>query len=432
MYAPDEGTSLGMPFQKPEGGWTGRAGLATDDVSYRDSTDSEFHTDEIEAVFRRSWLNVGRDIEIPEAGDYFTRQLPGLNVSLLIARGRDDVVRAFYNMCTHRGNKLVWEDDPKAEVCGNARRLQCKYHGWQFDLEGDLRFVNKEKWFFDFDKTQYGLVPVACEIWETFIFVNLEPNPSTTLREHLGPIADGLAGYPFDKMTQVFKFQCESQSNWKLFLDANIETYHGNTLHHKLVDQTSVGPLRGAVGMHFEMMGENWISSSAVPVANLDAPFRPARPMEELFEANLWGPANHPELVADELPPLVNPVRHPDWSNGTTHVFPNFEVLIWKRQWILVYTFWPVAVNRMLFDGRMYFPEPRNASDRLAQELTAVEFKEFLLQDANLVEAAQSMLELNIKDNFPLCDEEVAVRKTHDAVQVRVRKYRDEKARVGA
>jgi hypothetical protein len=111
---------------------------------------------------------------------------------------------------------------------------------------------------------------------------------------------------------------------------------------------------------------------------------------------------------------------------------PDFEILIWQRQWILVYTFWPVAVNRMLFDGRMYFPEPRSASDRLAQELTAVEFKEFLMQDANLVEAAQSMLELGVKDNFPLCDEEVAVRNTHHAVQVAVRKYREELAKVGA
>src|SRR5688500_14250768 len=112
-----------MPFEKPAEGWTAHYGLSSDDISYEDSTDPQYFQDELEAVFRRSWLHVGREIQLPEPGDYFTRALHGLGRSLIVSRGRDGVGRAFHNMCTHRGNKLVWEDHPEKEICGNARRF---------------------------------------------------------------------------------------------------------------------------------------------------------------------------------------------------------------------------------------------------------------------------------------------------------------------
>jgi hypothetical protein len=92
----------------------------------------------------------------------------------------------------------------------------------------------------------------------------------------------------------------------------------------------------------------------------------------------------------------------------------------------MVYTSWPVAVDRVLFEARMYFPAPRNASDRLSQELTAVEFKEFLLQDANLLECAQQMLTTRARTSFPLSDEEVMVRNLHRVAREAVEAYRAE------
>ena len=113
------------------------------------------------------------------------------------------------------------------------------------------------------------------------------------------------------------------------------------------------------------------------------------------------------------------------------HIYPNFDMLVWDRNWIMVYSTWPLAVDRCLFEARMYFQPPRNASDRLAQELVAVEFKEFLLQDANLLECAQSMLNRNIRTHFPMNDEEVLVRNMHRTSQDAVEKYRREKAEAG-
>jgi phenylpropionate dioxygenase-like ring-hydroxylating dioxygenase large terminal subunit len=416
-----------MPFEKPAEGWAVHAGMTNADVSFDDSIDPEFHRDEVEAVFRRSWLNVGRVIQIPDGGDYFTRELPGLGVSLIVSRGRDDEIRAFYNMCTHRGNKLVWEDHPQKEVCGNARRFACKYHGWQFDPEGQLRFVNKEEWFNDgIDKAEYGLAPIACDVWQGFIFVNLAPEPSQTLREQLGPFADGLDGYPFDQLTETFTFTVDAKANWKIFLDAMVEAYHGNTLHHKLIDHNAKGPLKGATGSHFEIYDRNAIWSVAVPAGSGEVSYRDARPMEELFSSDLWGPTDPPDIGMDELPKLLNITRNPAWTNDMFCIYPNTNMLVWKRNWVMVYTSWPVAVDRVLFEARMYFPAPRNASDRLSQELTAVEFKEFLLQDANLLECAQQMLTTRARTSFPLSDEEVMVRNLHRVAREAVEAYRAE------
>jgi phenylpropionate dioxygenase-like ring-hydroxylating dioxygenase large terminal subunit len=418
-------------FDKPAGGWTEAAGLTMADVSFEDSISEEFFELEREAVFRRSWLHVGREMQIPNPGDYFTRELPTLNVSLILARGQDNVVRAFHNICSHRGNKLVWDDNPRDEVCGTGRRFTCKYHGWQYSMEGDLKFVNMENWFSNFDKCDYGLVPVSCDTWEGFIFVNVDPNPRSTLKEFLGDLGAGLTGYPFHAMTQRYSFSCEVNANWKLFEDAFQEQYHATTLHHKIIDQTSTAPMPFAFGSHFEILGRHSVWSVAAPQAAIDGSLRPIRPMESLFEANLWGPLSKPDIGLRELPKYVNVTRHPNWTNDVLHFYPNFDVLIWEPGWFLTYGYWPVAADRHFFEARMYFPPPKTASDRLAQELTAVEFKEFCFQDANTLEATHSMLAARVRSKFPLCDEEVQVRNNHKSIQDAVEAYKRELATNG-
>jgi phenylpropionate dioxygenase-like ring-hydroxylating dioxygenase large terminal subunit len=85
-------------------------------------------------IFRKVWLNVGRVEQIPKPGDYLVKELAVCNTSVLIVRGKDGVVRAFHNMCTHRGNKLA------PEASGNCAGLfTCKFHGWAFGLDGSLR-----------------------------------------------------------------------------------------------------------------------------------------------------------------------------------------------------------------------------------------------------------------------------------------------------
>src|SRR5215469_11822155 len=192
-------------FAKPaEGSWTQHyPELGTGVVSYEDSISPEHYQLERKAIFARTWLNVGRVEQLPRTGSYFTRELDAARTSVIVRRGTDGDVRAFHNICRHRGNKLVWNDYPREETAGTCRQFTCKYHGWRYGLDGDLTFVQQESEFFDLDKSDFGLVPVRCDVWEGFIFVNLDADDRTSLRDYLGEFAGGLAGYPFGQMTQV-------------------------------------------------------------------------------------------------------------------------------------------------------------------------------------------------------------------------------------
>ncbi len=105
-------------WPKPtEGSWTEHyPELGTGPVSFRDSTSPEFYEMEREAIFKRAWLNVGRVEELPRVGSYLTKEIDAAKTSVIVVKGKDQQIRAFYNICRHRGNKLVWNDFPNEEV----------------------------------------------------------------------------------------------------------------------------------------------------------------------------------------------------------------------------------------------------------------------------------------------------------------------------
>jgi phenylpropionate dioxygenase-like ring-hydroxylating dioxygenase large terminal subunit len=243
-------------FPKPaEGSWTEHwPEISTAPVDYTDSVDPAHYELEREAIFKKTWLMVGRVEQVPRVGSYLTRELHVADTSVIIVRGKDKQVRAFYNICRHRGNKLVWNDYPDREVSGRCRVFTCKYHAWRYELTGDLSFVQQEGEFFNLDKSQYGLKPVRCEIWEGFIFINLDPGAAPLL-DYLGEWGKDLAGYPFGEMTEVFTYRAEIGSNWKLFIDAFAEFYHAPILHMKQAvrDQADKLAAVGFEGLHYDL-----------------------------------------------------------------------------------------------------------------------------------------------------------------------------------
>ena len=127
-------------------------------MDYTDSIDPEHWKLEQQAIFRKTWLHVGRVERLPKTGSYFTWEMPsvGAGTSIIVVKDKEGTVRAFYNMCRHRGNKLVWNDFPGEEVSGSCRQFTCKYHAWRFALNGDLTFIQQEDEFFDVDKADFG------------------------------------------------------------------------------------------------------------------------------------------------------------------------------------------------------------------------------------------------------------------------------------
>ncbi|MDV6271858.1 aromatic ring-hydroxylating oxygenase subunit alpha, partial [Rhodococcus globerulus] len=254
-----------MPhFAKPAAGsWTEQyPHLGTAPVDYTDSIDPEHYEAEREAIFKRTWLNVGRVERVPRTGSYFTKELAAVNTSLIIVKGADGTIRAFHNVCRHRGNKLVWNEIPGDETSGTCRQFTCKYHAWRYDLDGKLSFIQQEGEFFDVDKQDYGLVEVTCETWQGFIFVNL--NPQQSLEEYLGPMLKGVEGYPFHEMTEVYSYRAEIGSNWKLFIDAFAEFYHAPILHQKQATKAEADKLAatGFEALHYELDGPHSLISS--------------------------------------------------------------------------------------------------------------------------------------------------------------------------
>ena len=274
-------------------------------------------------------------------------------------------VAAFHNICRHRGNKLVWNDFPNEETAGTCRQFTCKYHGWRYDLDGELTFVQQESEFFDLDKADYGLVPVQTEVWEGFIFVNLDPDNTTSLSEYLGPLGAGLEGYPFGEMTQVYKYRADVGSNWKLFIDAFAEFYHAPVLHAKQAtdEESRQAPglrLRGAVlrdrrtARHGVVLGRH-VAAQGPLDGEAD------RERAAAAGCSALGPSRH-RRTSTRCRRRLNPARCPNWGVDSFVLFPNFMLLVWAPGWYLTYHYWPTSYNTHIFEGTLYFVPPKNAT----------------------------------------------------------------------
>jgi phenylpropionate dioxygenase-like ring-hydroxylating dioxygenase large terminal subunit len=417
-----------MPhFAKPtEGSWTEHFGLSTEPVNYNDSINPEFYELERNAIFKKTWLNVGRVEQLPKKGSFFTKELDAAGTSVIVSRDMDGEINVYQNMCRHRGNKLMWNDYPKEEISGSCRQFTCKYHGWRYDLKGDLTFVQQESEFFNLDKADFGLKTVRVEVWQGFIFVNFDPE-AEPLVEYMGRLGKNVEGYPFDKLTQKHTYRAEIGSNWKLFIDAFMEFYHAPVLHAKQSTEEESRKLQGYgyEALAYDIDGVHSVVSSW---GGMSPPKDESmvKPIERVLRSGLFGVWDAPDI--GEIPEGLNPAKHPAWGEDSFLFFPNFMLLIWKPNWYLTYHYWPTSYNTHIFECSLYFVPPANAYERLQQELAVVTFKEYGLQDGNTLEATQTMIESRAVTEFPLCDQEVMLRHLHSITRKYVSDYQAKNA----
>ena len=186
-------------------------------------TSPEFLALEVDELFRKEWVCIGRIEEAAAPGDYWTADL--LGEPLLVVRGEDGGVRVYSNVCRHRGT-------PVASGRGNARHFQCPYHAWTYDLRGRLLrapFIEGRE---DFDRAGCALPEVATEVWLGFLFVNLDGQapPLAPRLEGLLPI---VRNYHMEEMVLG---HCETESwgtNWKCLTENFMEGYHLSTVHYE-------------------------------------------------------------------------------------------------------------------------------------------------------------------------------------------------------
>jgi phenylpropionate dioxygenase-like ring-hydroxylating dioxygenase large terminal subunit len=414
-----------MPARPPStpdeatGKWTtAHPDLGTGPVSFEDCVSEQFFLAEREKVFKRSWLKVGRVEQLPRVGSFFTRDLTGLG-SIVICRAENGV-NAFHNVCSHRGNKVVWTEHPKQESSGTCREFACKYHGWRYGLDGQCTHVTNEGEFFGLDKRSLGLPPVACDVWAGFIFVNFADAPEP-LREFLGERYLEVESYPFDKMTQRYGFSTRIHGNWKLSIDALLEWYHPAYVHGRFIhtDVKKAEKMVPPVGAYYyDIFRPHMLTSTPGPPVlaprepgTLGPPGRDQNWVYKLFRAGLFGPDDVPDL--GPLPDALNQGRIRSWGNDSFWLYPNFSVQIWSRGYYITYQYWPEAVDSHTYLVDLYFPEPRNARERLAQEVTVASTMEFAMQDSNTIEATHSALATRARTQFTIGDQELLIRSFH-------------------
>lgn len=189
-------------------------------------TDPAIAERERQEVFGRTWLVAGRGDQVAEPGQYFTTEIAG--EPLVILRGSDGILRGFFNVCRHRAARVALGE------CGTASKLRCRYHGWTYDLTGQLRGVPEFDGVADFGREDYSLVPVTVEAWGPFVFVSLSP-PALPLAAFLRPMAEELAQSGIDQLRFVARRVYDLECNWKVYCDNFLDGgYHVNTLHLSL------------------------------------------------------------------------------------------------------------------------------------------------------------------------------------------------------
>ena len=199
-------------------------------------TDPVIFDEEMEKIFHHGWVFVGHDSEIPNAGDYVTRQVGYQPV--IMSRGKDGRVHVVRNRCAHRGNKVCSRDR------GNEKVFACPYHGWVFGLDGSLLDTPQADGYGpDFDKAAHGMAPAAqVEVYRGFVFASLN-HSGMTLAEHLGratELLDRCADLSPEGELQLTAgwLKHKFKANWKMLPENDCDGYHVGFTHSSFMEAT--------------------------------------------------------------------------------------------------------------------------------------------------------------------------------------------------
>lgn len=189
-------------------------------------TDPRIAELERRTVWSRTWQLVGRAAQVAAPGEFVTAEVGGEPV--VVVRGADGVLRGFFNVCRHHAAAVM------TAPCGKVDRLRCPYHGWTYDLTGQLRGVPEFDGVCGFDRATTGLVPVAVASWEGLVFVHLDADPPP-LAAYLGELVGQVAPLGLGELVFCERREYTLACNWKVFVDNYLDGgYHVPHLHPAL------------------------------------------------------------------------------------------------------------------------------------------------------------------------------------------------------
>lgn len=341
-------------------------------------TDPDFFALEMEKVWRGTWLYAGHKDQLPEPGSFFVWRYG--SAPILVVRGDDGAIRAFYNTCRHRGAPIAREEEGKL-----GRAVVCGYHGWTYDRQGNLRSVTERRDWPEAALASRNLVPVRCETLGNWIFL-CESADEPPLAEFMEPIARYFRHLPLDDLRLVSRRPFTVACNIKLLIENFLEAYHFRFLHPGTTDRifdnkgTSIHLWRnghslmlspnkredwvdpGTIGMP-EMTAATTIERShnpsytifpnfVVPISTTGMPAIAMYPtglrssaMEVLWFAPGWGDGPRPELwekrianfdrIVDEDIQFAEPMQDTVESPGFTGVPLSYQerrIYLWHEE----------------------------------------------------------------------------------------------------
>ena len=192
-------------------------------------TSTEYTELEWERMWTRTWTLAGLVADIPNVGDYFKYDLG--RESFIVVRTGDapEAVKAYYNVCHHRGNRLV------KDSFGSVRSFRCFFHSWEWEIDGKLKLIpNPETYPPELIADNPPLAEVRCELWDGFVFLNMDANAQPLL-DFLKPLPEHLSAYRFQDMKIVKDLETPWPCNWKIAHDAFIEVQHVHAVHPEIL-----------------------------------------------------------------------------------------------------------------------------------------------------------------------------------------------------
>lgn len=217
--------------------------LGNEDIPFKRYTTREFYDMEMDALWNRTWQWACREEHIPSPGDYYVYDVG--HYSILIVRTQSNDVRGYINSCLHRGTKLK----PSSSE-GSTRELRCPFHGWTWDLDGELKHLPCE-WDFKYveqDKCQLPQVKVG--LWGGFVFINMDQN-AISLEDYLEVLPEHARSAGLEERYVAVHIEKELPCNWKIASEAFMESYHVLETHPQMM------PSNGDINSQYDVFGDH-------------------------------------------------------------------------------------------------------------------------------------------------------------------------------
>ena len=373
--------------------------LGTDPIPAAPYFEQSWFERERDAIFKRCWINIGHRCELPEAGSYMVRNLEFANASVLIVRGTDHTIRAFHNVCPHRGTQLVSDGSD-----GRAGTFSCPYHKWTFNQDGSLRAAPDFHRFY-IEKDQCGLKPIAIGEAAGMLYLNLDPSPQQTLEEFLGPLTTRMEQTLIAHAQRFSEYVYEIEANWKITYDNFQENYHLQFVHPRS------GAAASGPGNPFGYpLAYEFHDPHRTQTIWSNPDFRPSNTMMTAFGA------------------LGKKAAQAGMSNGDETkdyfaIFPSLFMLGSVMQ-PFSHQVYPLSATRSRGVIRVYWlDEDDTASIRFAREFAMATARDIHAEDFALIEAGQRGLNSGAITHIHFQQQEVLCRHLYTQVVEQVENY---------